>query len=49
MVLNSYALGHVIDLVDADETGRELKHVVTQGDDDELSVFGALFDVGGYD
>jgi hypothetical protein len=39
----------VADLVDADEARGELKHVVAQGDDDELGVFGAFFDVVCYD
>lgn len=48
-VLDRHALGHVVDLVHADEAGGELKHVVAQGDDDELGVLGALFDVVGHD
>ncbi len=44
-VLDRHTLGHVVDLVHADEARGELKHVVAQGDDDELGVFGAFFDV----
>lgn len=36
------ALGGVVRLVDSDETIRDLKHVVSQRDDDELSVLGLL-------
>lgn len=32
------ALGGVVSFVDADETVSDLKHVVPQGDDDELSI-----------
>lgn len=49
LVVDGDALGHVVDLVDADEAGRELKHVVAQRDDDELRVLGAFFDVVGHD
>ena len=45
LILDRDALGHVVDLVDADEAGGELEHVVAEGDDDELGVFGAFFDV----
>ena len=38
----------MVDFVDTDETGSKLEHVVAQGDDDELGVLCALFDVGGY-
>ena len=44
-VLDRDALGHVVDLVHADQAGGQLKHVVAEGDDDELGVFGAFFDV----
>lgn len=36
--VDSHALGGVVSFVDADETIGDLKHVVPQGDDDELSV-----------
>lgn len=49
LVLDRHALGHVVDLVDADEAGGELEHVVPEGDDDELGVLGALLDVVGDD
>jgi hypothetical protein len=39
----------VIDLIHANEPGRELEHVVTQGDNDELSVLGAFLDIARYD
>lgn len=39
----------MIHLVDADQSGRELEHVVAQGDDYELGVFGALLDIACYD
>lgn len=48
-ILNRDALGHMIHLVHAHEPAGELKHVVAEGDDDELCVLGAFFDVGGYD
>lgn len=35
-------LGGVVCLVDSDETICDLKHVVSQRDDDELSVLGLL-------
>lgn len=40
------ALGGVVRLVDSDETIRDLKHVVSQRDDDELSVLGLLLHRG---
>lgn len=40
---------HVIDLVHADQPRSKLEHVVSQRDDDELGVLGALFDVSGDD
>lgn len=36
--VDSHTLGGVVGFVDADETISDLKHVVPQGDDDELSV-----------
>jgi hypothetical protein len=45
LVLDGDALGHVVDLVHADQAGCQLEHVVAQGDDDELGVLGALLDV----
>lgn len=36
--VDSHTLGGVVSFVDADETISNLKHVVPQGDDDELSV-----------
>jgi hypothetical protein len=38
----------MIDFVHSNETGGELEHVVTERDDNELSVLGAFFDVAGY-
>lgn len=35
----------MIDFVHADKSGCKLEHVVAKGNDDELGVFGALFDV----
>ncbi len=40
---------HMINLIHAHQPRRQLKHVVPQGNDDELGVLGAFFDVGGYD
>lgn len=40
--IDSHALGGVVSFVDADETISDLKHVVPQGDDNELSVLGLL-------
>lgn len=39
----------MINLIDTDQPGRELEHVVPEGNDDELGVLGAFFDVGGDD
>ncbi len=40
--VDGHVLGGVVCLIDADETVGHLKHVVPQGDDDELSVLGLL-------
>lgn len=40
--VDSHTLGGVVSFVDADETIGDLKHVVPQGDDDELSILGLL-------
>lgn len=45
LILDRHTLGHVVDLVDADEAGGQLEHIVAQGDDDELGVLGAFFNV----
>lgn len=39
----------MIDFVYAYKTRSKLKHVVTEGNDDELGILCALFNVGGYD
>lgn len=39
----------MVHLIYTHEPARKLKHVIAQGDDDELSVLGALLDVGGHD
>lgn len=39
----------MIDLVHADQPGRQLEHVVSEGDDDELGVLGPLLNVVGDD
>lgn len=44
-VLNRHTLGHVINLVHSDQSRSELKHVVTQRDDDELGILGSFLDV----
>ena len=44
-VLDRHTLGHVVDLVHAHQSRRELKHVVSEGNDDELGVLGSLLDV----
>jgi len=49
VILNRHTLGHVIDFVDAHEPGGQLKHVVSEGDDDELGVLGAFLDIACYD
>lgn len=36
--VDSHTLGGVVSFVDPDETISDLKHVVPQGDDDELSI-----------
>ena len=38
MGVNGRGLGAVVSLVDANETVGQLEHVVTQRDDDELSI-----------
>ncbi len=40
--VDGHVLGGVVRLIDADEPVGHLKHVVPQGDDDELSVLGLL-------
>lgn len=40
--VDGHVLGGVVRLIDADEPVGHLKHVVSQGDDDELSVLGLL-------
>lgn len=44
-VLHRHALGHMIDLVNANQPLRQFKHVIPQRNDDELSILRALFDV----
>lgn len=44
-VLHCHALGHMIDLVDTDQSFSKLKHVVSQADDDELSILRSFFNV----
>ena len=39
----------MINLVHADQPGRQLEHVVPEGNDNELRVLGAFFDVGCHD
>jgi hypothetical protein len=48
-ILDRHALRHMIHLVNTDQTFRELEHVISEGDDDELCVFCSLFDVRCYD
>lgn len=48
-ILNRYALRHVVHLIHAHESARQLKHVVPQGDNDKLCVLGALFNVRCHD
>lgn len=38
--VDGHILGGVVSLVDANETVGHFKHVVPQGDDDELSILG---------
>lgn len=45
--VDSHAFGGVVSFVDADQTVSNLKHVVPQGDDDELSVLGLLLERAG--
>jgi hypothetical protein len=44
-ILDRYRFGHVIDLVHSDKSRSKFKHVVSQGDDDKLSVLRPLLDV----
>lgn len=48
-ILDRHRLGHVIDFVNTNQSGRELEHVISQRNDNELGVLSAFFDVGGYD
>ena len=45
--VDSHTLSGVVSFVDADETISDLKHVVPQGDDDELSILGLLLQWNG--
>lgn len=45
LVFNRHTLGHVVDLVDSDKAGRELEHVVSERNDNELSILGSFLDV----
>jgi hypothetical protein len=45
LVLDGDTLGHVVDLVHADEACCELKHIVAQRNDNELGVLGTLLDI----
>ena len=47
--VDGYRLGGVIGLVDANQTVRQLKHVVAQADDHKLRVLGALLDIVRHD
>lgn len=49
LVLNRHTLGHVADLVHADQPCGEFEHVVPKGDDNELSVLRPFLDVIGDD
>ena len=44
-ILDRYRFGHVIDLVHSDKSRSKFKHVVSQGDNNELSVLRPLLDV----
>ena len=35
----------MIDLVNANQTGCQLEHIVPQGNDDKLRILGSLFDI----
>ena len=46
-VFYRHTLRHMIDLVHSNESRGELEHVVSQGDDDELSILRSLLDITG--
>jgi len=39
----------MVDFIHAHEPGGQLEHIVSEGDDDKLSILGALFDITCYD
>ncbi len=48
-ILNRNALGHVVDLINPYQPRSELEHVVSQGNNDELSVLRSFLDVARHD
>ena len=48
-ILHRHALRHMIDLINPHQPLRQLKHVISQADDDELRILGSFFDIGCYD
>jgi len=48
VVIDGYTSSSIGSLVDSNEAMTEFKHIVSQGDDNELSVFRSVFNVVGY-
>jgi len=48
VVINRYTSSSIGGLVNSDEAMAEFKHVVSEGDDNELSVLGPVFNVVSY-
>jgi hypothetical protein len=48
-IFNRHALGHVIDLVYSNKSRRQLEHVVSQRNDNELSILCSFLDITGND
>ena len=48
-ILNRNTLRHMVNLVHTHKSRRQLKHIISERDNDELGVLGAFFNVRGYD
>lgn len=48
-IFNCHTLGHVIDLVYSNKSRRQLEHVVSQRNDNELSILCSFLDITGND
>lgn len=47
-ILHGHTPRHMTNLINTDQPAREFKHVIPEGNNDELSVFRSLADVGRY-